>query len=328
MRERGKLETARSLLKQGLKACKPAAIGDLGIGTSQTIEEEGYVLAIVSLAWLRFANGEAFQDNELEALGRRCSPGLERYVKLHQVRLWLANPDLIPDGFQRAIHWAEGQVLNPADPIWDWDHEIPTLLTLVRVRLAQATISSLSPSHSQWQKIQRFLKAQNKICIERGWIERVIEIHILEALAYQGSAQTGLALEALVKAFNKANNQGYQRLFLDEGRLLQVLIYQAIKRGIAPESARVLLLSRPEETFTLIQKPAKNSMTGLPLTRREIEVLELIAAGLTNAEICQALSIALGTVKRHIANINLKLDTHNRTQAVARARLFGILNKN
>ena len=63
-----------------------------------------------------------------------------------------------------------------------------------------------------------------------------------------------------------------------------------------------------------------------PLSERELEVLQLIAEGLTNPEIAARLYISLNTVKVHTRNINGKLDAHNRTQAVARARALGILS--
>ena len=62
-----------------------------------------------------------------------------------------------------------------------------------------------------------------------------------------------------------------------------------------------------------------------PLSEREIEVLQLIAEGLSNAEIADKLVIAVGTVKRHINNIYGKLGVQSRTQAVARARELGLL---
>jgi len=58
---------------------------------------------------------------------------------------------------------------------------------------------------------------------------------------------------------------------------------------------------------------------------RELEVLDLIAAGYSNAEIAQNLFIALGTVKRHINNIYGKLGVDSRTQAIARAREIDLL---
>ena len=62
-----------------------------------------------------------------------------------------------------------------------------------------------------------------------------------------------------------------------------------------------------------------------PLSAREIEVLRLMAEGLTNREIARQLIISVSTVKRHTANIYNKLDVHSRTQAVAQAKRLGIL---
>jgi LuxR family maltose regulon positive regulatory protein len=62
-----------------------------------------------------------------------------------------------------------------------------------------------------------------------------------------------------------------------------------------------------------------------PLSERELEVLGLIAAGLTNPEIAGRLFIAKGTVKRHINNIYGKLQVRHRTEAIARARDLGLL---
>jgi ATP/maltotriose-dependent transcriptional regulator MalT len=62
-----------------------------------------------------------------------------------------------------------------------------------------------------------------------------------------------------------------------------------------------------------------------PLSEREFEVLDLIAAGYSNAEIARQLYIAIGTVKRHINHIYGKLAVSSRTQAVARARELGLL---
>jgi LuxR family maltose regulon positive regulatory protein len=62
-----------------------------------------------------------------------------------------------------------------------------------------------------------------------------------------------------------------------------------------------------------------------PLSERELEVLRLIAAGLSNREIAQELFIAVGTVKRHTNHIYGKLGVHSRTEAVVRARELGLL---
>ncbi|HXV44690.1 MAG TPA: response regulator transcription factor, partial [Anaerolineae bacterium] len=62
-----------------------------------------------------------------------------------------------------------------------------------------------------------------------------------------------------------------------------------------------------------------------PLTSRELEILQLIAAGLSNPEIAAALIITTGTVKAHTHRIYGKLNAANRVQAIARARELGLL---
>ena len=62
-----------------------------------------------------------------------------------------------------------------------------------------------------------------------------------------------------------------------------------------------------------------------PLTERELEVLQLLAGGLSNKEIAERLIVAPSTVKQHLKNIYGKLDVHSRTQAVARGRELALL---
>jgi LuxR family maltose regulon positive regulatory protein len=62
-----------------------------------------------------------------------------------------------------------------------------------------------------------------------------------------------------------------------------------------------------------------------PLSKREVEVLRLLAQGASNAEIAERLVVATSTAKYHIKNILAKLAAVNRTQAVARAREHGLL---
>lgn len=62
-----------------------------------------------------------------------------------------------------------------------------------------------------------------------------------------------------------------------------------------------------------------------PLSERELEVLALIAEGLSNREVGDRLAIAPGTVKKHADNIYGKLGVHSRLRAVSRARELGLL---
>jgi LuxR family maltose regulon positive regulatory protein len=62
-----------------------------------------------------------------------------------------------------------------------------------------------------------------------------------------------------------------------------------------------------------------------PLTEREVEVLRLIAAGLSNREIAQELVVAVSTVKSHVNHIYGKLGVKTRTQALVRAQVLDLL---
>jgi LuxR family transcriptional regulator, maltose regulon positive regulatory protein len=78
---------------------------------------------------------------------------------------------------------------------------------------------------------------------------------------------------------------------------------------------------------TLGRRGAAASVPGLiePLSDRELEVLELLAAGRSNRQIAEQLVVALDTTKKHVSHILDKLGASNRTQAVARAREFGLI---
>lgn len=89
--------------------------------------------------------------------------------------------------------------------------------------------------------------------------------------------------------------------------------------------ADILLSAFRSVTATV---PRKRERIGTGLSRREIEVLSLVADGKMNKEICDILSISQGTVKTHIYRIFQKLDVGNRTEAVTAATRARILNLN
>ncbi|MBV9231241.1 MAG: response regulator transcription factor, partial [Chloroflexi bacterium] len=75
-----------------------------------------------------------------------------------------------------------------------------------------------------------------------------------------------------------------------------------------------------------VQQPSPPAPTPVAsLTRRELEVLRLLAAGASNQDIAQTLVISLDTVKKHVRNLLSKLGASRRTQAVAQARARSLL---
>lgn len=79
--------------------------------------------------------------------------------------------------------------------------------------------------------------------------------------------------------------------------------------------------------FARLAPAARDANEGLaePLSEREIEVLRLIAAGLSNREIAQRLFLAEGTVKNYVTNVLSKIGVHDRTQAALRGKELGLI---
>jgi DNA-binding CsgD family transcriptional regulator len=81
----------------------------------------------------------------------------------------------------------------------------------------------------------------------------------------------------------------------------------------------VLVKADPE--FRINEK----AVNELGLSKRELEILELTAKGLSNKEIADKLFLSLNTIKTHLSNMFLKLDVQRRTQALEKARRLGLI---
>jgi LuxR family maltose regulon positive regulatory protein len=157
---------------------------------------------------------------------------------------------------------------------------------------------------------------------------RVIEICLLQAIAHDNLGKLNQAMSYLEKAIQLAEPRGFFRIFVDEGPSMANLLYEALKRDIAPEYVQRLLAAFPitksEEAVSTIPQVDQSEWIE-PLSEREIDVLQLLAKGLSNQAVADRLVLSIHTVKAHTRSIYSKLAVNNRTQAVDRARTLGVL---
>ncbi len=230
-----------------------------------------------------------------------------------------------------AVAWADASGLHADDDL-PFPREAEYLI-LARVWLAQAGSGAagdrLPPALHLLDRLLADAAAQARQ-------DSVVELLIVQALALEAQANGPAARATLARALALAAPEGYVRRFVDEGPVLWGLL-QAVDAGAvarAPGYVSLLLVACAAEHGTgrhaafvppLPAPPPSRAGLHEPLSEREREVLRLISAGQSNAEIARALVIAISTVKTHTNSIFGKLGITSRTQAIARARELHLL---
>jgi LuxR family transcriptional regulator, maltose regulon positive regulatory protein len=167
---------------------------------------------------------------------------------------------------------------------------------------------------------------------DQGWADEQLRTLVLQAVAQHALGEEERAARSLSDALALAEPGGFIRLFVDEGAPMADLLSAAAAQGSRPDYAGRILAAFQRETKG--ERPASSapaspaagpSAPAGPLTARELEVLRLVAQGLSNQEIGRQLFLALDTVKGHNRRIFEKLGVQRRTEAVARAGELGLL---
>ena len=302
--ERGELDKAQRLLETGIEHGRRSG------------EAKILVYGYVNLARVLMALGDAEGAHSLIWEAGRLTPRWP-LIWAWQARFYLAQGDV-----QSAVRWA--REYGTTQDYLSYPRHFERI-TMARVLLGEGRTDEALDS------LDRLL--EDAVSDDRTAHE--IELLILRALALNGRGDTEGALHSLKRALALAEPEGFVRLFVDEGPPMAALLERLIRKShddgtysVAPDGYAGSLL----EHFALEAPPSSNGGSRRspapgfePLSEREIEVLELVAAGLSNAEIAGELYLSVGTVKAHVHHIFGKLLVRNRSQAVARARELRLL---
>ena len=302
LREWDDLDTAVQHLHKGVELI--SAIGYEGV-----VSRAYMTLAMISQATEKQEEALAYLQQAEDLAQKSGSQPMIMKLPIVKVRLWLRQGELA-----KAAQWADHYrwQQKQAPIILAYQHQFAEI-TLARVLLAQNELKF------------DLLAGLLQIAQEAGWQKNRIEILILQALMCRVQGDLKQALRILEEALTLATPEGYMRLFVDEGLPMAKLLQAASKQGIQPD-----YVGKLQASFKLRVDGGEMPVQALidPLTRRELEVLALMAAGLSNREIADKLVVAPGTIAKYSNNIFTKLNVRNRIEAISRASALNLLRNN
>ncbi len=226
-----------------------------------------------------------------------------------QLELWLAQ-----DRLRAAVDWADEMLRG--DTLQGRPESEIAQLAIARVLIVKGDMPSLEQAMALLKRLRQAAEEEGRAGIQ-------IEALVLQALTYWKRGAQADAMTTLERALRLAEPEGYMRLLADLGLPMARLLQEARSRAVLPDYVETLLAVFGADLAIPVSKEQ-----GLPepLTQREHEILELMAAGLTNHEIAEKLVISPETVKKHTGSIYGKLGVSNRTEAAARARELDLLD--
>jgi LuxR family transcriptional regulator, maltose regulon positive regulatory protein len=296
------LAAAETYLKEGLERKHPA-----------------YALACyLELARLKHTQGDV---DGLAAL----MPPMDAILK-HMTLPWLASA---VTAMKIRVEMLEGDAVTTwvqeyeARPAGKHAQRVPMhgLREVEAVTWAQTLLADGSAS-----RVRARLETMLETLAGHGLHGSALEIRVLLATIYQQESRMDSAVTVLEPALVLAAQEGYVRVFLDAGKSLVPVLREAAARGIEPQTVASLLDTfRAEGLLQEKQKAEQASSLFEPLSERELEVLRLVGAGMSNPEIAEHLFLSVGTIKRHVYNIYTKLEVTGRVEAITRARELKLL---
>jgi LuxR family maltose regulon positive regulatory protein len=264
-------------------------------------------IGLARVAWAQGKSEEALAGIEraVDLANRSNCEQDVRNARAWQAKFWLGSRQLA-----LARRWADGCDLHlGSTPAYERQIEY---LTYVRLLIQEG----------QQDRALGVLQTIQQQAEGTARVGDLVGILILVALAHTADGDHADAHRSLQRALALGRPGGFRQTFVEEGEGLVPLLRQEAAHGSQGAHARRLLGEIDE---TALARPPGLPGTPVGFSEREVETLQLVAAGLTEREIGERLFISDRTVERHLGNILSKVLTVNRTQAVEEARRLGLI---
>jgi LuxR family maltose regulon positive regulatory protein len=239
-------------------------------------------------------------------------PWITNMITVINVHIWLANGNL-----SAVAQWAKEKGLSVENKLTNLRE--PEHTALAHFLIAQG----------QLDDADRFLQCLIENATAGDRVVMMIEMRLMRVLIFKAKQDTAAAMAELKLALALAEPGGPLMMFVSKGKPVAELLEEilAVKKRHHDAAKAGFSLSYAQKIMSAFKAAMPPKIEGLmdPISERELEVLHLIAAGLSNREIAEKLFISLNTVKTHTKNINSKLDVNSRIKAVARAKEMGLL---
>lgn len=320
--EMDSLVEAKRLLKNFLPLVKDAGIPDQLIASH--------------VIYARILRLEGNANDALQVLLELEQSGMQRRLPrvVDAARLELARAAILQGDIDEA---RSTFALVGTSPSWQrrdmqmiaTDIESPTLCAArIQIHTGQASA------------VLSLLKEHLQEAYARGRMRYALRAKVLYALALSHAGQRNPALRTLRETMQDAMEEGFVRVFKDEGSALHALVKEMLDgmhassgqdhNALRSFAERVLHRGRMHPVRTPGNSAPLTECAVAPggseLTERELDVLFLLAQGCGNQTIAEKLFVSITTVKTHLRNINIKLGAHNRTEAISIARRLGIIS--
>jgi len=346
--KRGKLKEAENLNRQLLRLAIENGVGQTGIAGSLYGS-----LGSILCEWSDFDEGMRLLNKsiELSKLGRdpvilaTCQVGLLR-VLMYRMDIasalklmdeitkhlsdfalppWITSPIsafkvffwLATKNVNAAVNWAQEHGLSINDKVSNL--YLPEHLALANILIAQ---NKLDDADCLLQRLIERAKDGDQVYM-------LIEIRLYRLMIFMLKSETTSAMAELQTALSLAESGGFIMIFVSKGKPVADLLKEVlvVKKQDHNHIQAGFSLSYVKKILTAFKATTPPKTEGLmdPMSERELEVLRLIATGLSNKEIAEKLFISLNTVKTHTKSINSKLNVSSRTKAISRAKQLGIL---